>query len=711
MSVARVDPVTFEIIRHKLNEVIDEAVFALKNVSGSPTTNEAHDLMVSLYRADGALMVGGVGYLQHLTSAAQAVKHIISLFGADPGIGEGDVYMLNDPYTAALHPPDVYIISPIHFDGELRGFVSNFVHVTDIGATDPGGFSPNADSCYQEGFSTPGLKLFDRGEPRQDVIDTFLNHVREREMVALDLKSQLAANHVATERMQKLFRDFKPDVVDAVSEGMIEQSQRLFRERLLELPDGVWRTRQYFDMPDRVHRAELALVKQADKLTFDFTGTTEESRLGLNNSYWGTWGAVFSTIFPMLAWDLTWNEGLTHPVTLIAPEGTIVHCRRPAPMSVATVVMNLVVQNVAVSALSKLLDASPKYHSRATAVWNGWHCATHVVGGRRGEDELINYCTDSFAGSGGARAIGDGVDLGGELVNGVSRWANAETHELLMPVIFLHRRVVPGSFGAGFHRGGAGHEFAFTPHDADEDAVTLVVAGKGLGAPLTFGLAGGFPGSVASSLLCRDGNPRDLPEGFSAIRARELEVGYWGRYALHEGDIFYQRFPGGGGYGDPLERDPEAVAEDVILGIVSDASAQEHYGVELTVDGVVDPARTRTQRGALRAERIGAPVPEELWDAREVDPTGRRISRNLQLSSDGPQCTWCGGLIGSERNWKLNAAVGEAPVPGVGVTSTLIEGLFLRLYFCPTCGTQLEVEVGLRDDLPLHDEIHSWPTR
>src|SRR5262245_61748996 len=196
-----VDPVHFEIMTHKLNQVIDEAVVALENVSGSPTTNEGHDLMVSLYRANGELMVGGVGFLHHLTSAAQAVKHILAEFGQDPGVHDGDVWMLNDSYTAALHPPDVYIISPIFFEAVLRGFVSNFVHVTDIGAVDPGGFSPNARSAFHEGFSTRGLKLVDRGRPRRDVIQTFLNQVREPDLVSLDLKSQLAANHVARERM------------------------------------------------------------------------------------------------------------------------------------------------------------------------------------------------------------------------------------------------------------------------------------------------------------------------------------------------------------------------------------------------------------------------------------------------------------------------------------------------------------------------------
>jgi len=342
-----VDAVTFEIVRHRLNQVIEEAIIALENVSGSPITNEGHDMMVSLYRADGGLMVGGVGFLHHLTSAAQAVKHIVAGFSEDPGIDEGDVYMLNDPYTAALHPPDVYIVSPIHDQGRLTGFVSNFVHVTDIGAIDPGGFSPNARDTFQEGFVTQGLKIVERGRPRRDVIETFLRNVRDPGMTALDLKSQLAANHVAKERMQKLYSDYGVELVDQVSEELIAQSERLVRERLRELPNGVFRARQYVDMPEGLYRVELTAKKHHETLTYDFTGTDPQISKGINCCYWATWGAIFAPIFPLLAWDVTWNEGVTRPFRIVAPEGTLVNCVRPAPISVATTGVIQVVDHLA----------------------------------------------------------------------------------------------------------------------------------------------------------------------------------------------------------------------------------------------------------------------------------------------------------------------------------------------------------------------------
>ncbi len=170
------DPITFSIIRHRLFRVVDEAVITLKHVSGSAITNEGHDLMVSLYRADGALLMGGVGFLHHLTSAAEACKSIIRRF--EGRIKEGDVFLLNDPYTAALHTSDVYLVSPIHHQGNLVAWSACFVHVYDIGAANPGGFSPESVDIFTEGFSSPGLRLVDGGELNQDVMDTLLNMVR-----------------------------------------------------------------------------------------------------------------------------------------------------------------------------------------------------------------------------------------------------------------------------------------------------------------------------------------------------------------------------------------------------------------------------------------------------------------------------------------------------------------------------------------------------
>ncbi|MFQ5426538.1 MAG: hydantoinase B/oxoprolinase family protein, partial [Gaiellales bacterium] len=542
MQQSDVDPVTFEIVRHKLLNVMDEAIIALENVSGSPITNEGHDLMVSLYEADGGLMVGGVGFLHHLTSAAQAVKHVIATFADDPGIHEDDVFFFNDSYTAALHPPDVYIISPLHHDGELTGFVANFVHVTDIGAVDPGGFSPNARDNYQEGFQTKGLKIVEGGKPRRDVLDTFLNQVRDPGMTALDLKSQLAANHVAKQRMARLYTDYGVETVRAVSDTLIEQSERLVRARLSELPDGEWRAREYIDMPGGSCTVELTAIKAADELTYDFTGSGGQVELGINCCYWATWGGMFAPIFPLLAWDITWNEGVTRPISLVAPEGTVVNCIRPAPVSIATVGTIQIVNNLSTIVLSKMLGASEKYRHRATAVWHGSHAHLETHGLDESGEFYVAPLTDTFGGAAGARAFRDGVDLGGEIPNVVSRWANAESQELNTPLVYLYRRAVPDSGGPGKYRGGVCHEYAFSPNRTGKNAMGLTLFGKGTRAPMSLGIFGGYPGCNVGYSTFRESDLEHLPAALSETAGATREDVFWGSVELAPGDVQYVRF-------------------------------------------------------------------------------------------------------------------------------------------------------------------------
>jgi N-methylhydantoinase B len=300
------DPITFSIIRHRLYRIVEEAVITLKHVSGSAITNEGHDLMVSLYKADGTLLLGGVGFLHHLTSAAEACKSIIRRF--DGSIFEGDIFLLNDPFTAALHTSDIYLVSPIHHDGELIAWSACFVHVYDIGAMNPGGFAPDAQDVFSEGFSSPGLKLVERGEMRQDIWDTLLNMVRGPEMVALDLRSMIACNNVAKERTLALVEKYGVETFEEASGTLIEQSEASLRARLRELPDGRWQARQYFDVKGEIYKVLLTMTKKDDELVFDFTGSSPQSKYAVNCTKWASLGGLFAPLFPLLCYDITWNE-------------------------------------------------------------------------------------------------------------------------------------------------------------------------------------------------------------------------------------------------------------------------------------------------------------------------------------------------------------------------------------------------------------------
>jgi N-methylhydantoinase B len=710
MTQHMTDPVTFQIIRHRMDNIIDEAIIALKNVSASPITTEGHDLMVSLFTADGELMLGGVGFLHHLTSASQSVKHLIGYLGEDPGIFEDDVFFFNDSYTGALHPPDVYMISPIHYEGALTGFVANFVHMTDIGAMSPGGFVPDARDTYSEGFQTKGLKIVERGRPKRDVIDTILNQVRDPDMSLMDMKSQMAANHVAKTRMRDLFAEYGVDVVDQVSKRLIAQSETLMRERLRQLPDGSWWVRQYVDTDLGGYTVVLELTKEDDRLTFDFTGTDAQAPIGINCSYWATVGGLFAPLFPLLAWDITWNEGVTRPVEVIAPAGTLVNCTRPAPLSIATVSMINTVNNLSNVVLSKLLGASEPYRDRASAIWYGAHASVTTFGRKEDGDWFTASLTDAFTGSGGASAVSDGVDLGGELPNPLSRWANVEHHELRTPLIYLFRRAVPDSGGPGEFRGGMSHEFGYMPHGAGGNPLGLVRFGKGSRVPMSYGIFGGYPGCNTGYSTFGAANVDEWPRELDAIRSETREDNQWGEVELLPGDMQYMRLPAGGGYGDPLDRAPEALVDDIAEGKVSAACATEIYGVAFSADGAVDAAATDRRRAGLRAGRLGVDA-ERLRPRAEVPRTRRRLTEHLQKTEGGEtQCTTCGLVVApAGGHWKDAAVQRLSPTTIGGPLRQSAEEFSLIESFCPGCATLLDVEVTNGRDPSLRDEVRRWP--
>ncbi|NKB36813.1 MAG: hydantoinase B/oxoprolinase family protein [Gammaproteobacteria bacterium] len=597
------DPITFSIIRHRLYRVVDEAVITLKNVSGSAITNEGHDLMVSLYRADGSLLMGGVGFLHHLTSAAEACKSIIRRF--EGRINEGDVFLLNDPYTAALHTSDVYLVAPIHFDGKLVAWSACFVHVYDIGATNPGGFCPDAENIYTEGFSSPGMRLVEAGEINKDLFDTFLNMVRSPEMVALDLNSMIACNNVARNRMIALVEKYGSDIVDQACQTLIEQSETQLRERLRELPDGQSQARQYMSVKGEISRVMLTMTKKADSLTFDFSGSSPQSSHAINCTKWASLGGLFAPLFPLLCYDITWNEGVIKPITMIAPEGTVVNCLRPAPVSVATVGAIQSVNNAACSAIGKMLNASKKYRQEATAVWHANHFAVFLFGRNQHNRQAIGILIETFAGAGGARSFADGIDVGGEIPNPISRMANVETIEYSFPIRYLFRRRLADSGGAGLYRGGDGMELAFVPHDAPDGGMHYVVSGKGSMFPMSDGLAGGYPGSPNAYVWIHNNDlddelkkEVDLSLCLDSLPGDKEPID-WGVYPLMGDDALYVRWNGGGGYGDPLLRPAENVASDIAAGHTSSHLAEKIYGVILHDDGALDQKSTEQARAKL----------------------------------------------------------------------------------------------------------------
>src|SRR5436190_18630641 len=202
--VSSVDPITFEILSHRVYQIAKEMGSTLERVGGTVNTTQMHDYMASLYLANGDVLSAGDAMGWHVACAGFAVKRIIEQFESNGGINPDDIFLLNDPYVAAIHQSDVYMISPMHYKGKLMGWSATFVHVMDIGAMSPGGNSPGATEICHEGIRIPGIRLIERGRLRKDVFEAITNMTRQPAMVGLDLKCEIAANSVARARIQEL---------------------------------------------------------------------------------------------------------------------------------------------------------------------------------------------------------------------------------------------------------------------------------------------------------------------------------------------------------------------------------------------------------------------------------------------------------------------------------------------------------------------------
>src|SRR6266542_753814 len=277
--VSSVDPITFEILSHRLYQIAKEMGTALERVGGTVNTTQMHDYMASLYLANGDVLSAGDSMGWHVACAGFAVKRIIERFENSSGINPDDIFLLNDPYLAAIHQSDVYMISPIHFRGKLMGWSATFVHVMDIGAMSPGGNSPGATEICHEGVRIPGIKLIERERMRRDVFDAITNMTRQPVMVGLDLKCEIAANNVARGRMQEMCEQYGWELVDAVSVEMIRYSEKVLRQRLADIPDGRW-TAEGVIQTSETCKVQLTLRNQHYNLVFDFTGTDPQAKVG-----------------------------------------------------------------------------------------------------------------------------------------------------------------------------------------------------------------------------------------------------------------------------------------------------------------------------------------------------------------------------------------------------------------------------------------------
>jgi N-methylhydantoinase B len=609
-NVTRLDPVAFEILSSRLAAINDEAAMTMRLVSGSPVANEAYDMNVGLMNAEGECIAIGVYISIHALALTATVKDITREYAEDPGINPGDVFMSNDPYVGACHQMDVTVVAPIFVGDELIAWTGSTVHQIDLGGPVEGQVQIGAQSIWAEQPLFPPLKIVDRGVVRRDSEREYLRRTRLPALTALDLKAMIAGCNVAAERVQSLAERYgRSDVVAAI-EDISDVTEARFRARLRELPDGTFKHRGYIEY-DTVYPVVVAMTKQDDALIVDFSETADQAPAVINCTRPACVGATVAAILPYLCFDMPWSPaGLQRAIDVRTREGSVVHAAWPAGVSKATTTGSFMATISTSVCLAKLLAASDAHRRQFMATWMGGLFVEDVFGVDQRGEFFGAAILDAMAGGSGARSFADGLDAGGFLDSPSAIIANVEDYEFTYPFLYLYRRIQADTGGAGRYRGGATVSMSYIAHDVDA-IPTKIMHAIGTMQPGSVGIGGGYPSCTNQFVIKRDTNIRELLA--SGVLPAELEQ-IDGELELFEDsivrtsqrrdDVYRVVAMGGGGYGDPLEREPDRVLRDAISGAVSVAHAREPYGVvidELTM--TVDEGQTARVRDQIRAAR------------------------------------------------------------------------------------------------------------
>jgi N-methylhydantoinase B len=579
------DPITLALVQNRLDHVARQMGWVMIRTARSPIFNQSHDFSCFITDAAGTLVSQADGIPIHTGGGGFAVRAVLAAFEGQ--IEDGDVFLLNDPYVAGgNHLPDWVIARPVIANGRLVAFTCNRAHQSDIGGGAAGTYNPLATEIFHEGIRLPPLKLYEAGRVRRDLWQLLLLNTRTPHLLDGDLRAMVGSTRIGAEEVAATVRDL--GVANALDcfEGILDHADRRMRAELAKLPDGIYGAEERFDN-DCFEAADIPLKatlnKADDRLTVDFTGTASQIKGFKNSSLANTYSAVYAGIASFFDGDLPRNEGTFRAVTIIAPEGTVVNAKPPAPLTMCTVFPAHEIMHMVWWALGR---ADPE---RALAGWG--KNSFPNTSGRDAEGRtwvMYNWGANSGAGAANGRdgfnQMGPMITLGGLTI------PNAEVYEQIYPVRIRRHELRCDGAGAGRFRGGTG-----VVYEADvlTDAEYSFRA-EGLTRATGIGVRGGLSGARgAITVTERGAEPRQGPSyGIWRLGPASLKI----------------ESPGGGGVGDPKLRDPALVLRDVRDGLVSTKQACEVYGVVLAPDGrSVDMAATRRLRRMPAGESPARP--------------------------------------------------------------------------------------------------------
>ncbi len=551
------DPVQLALVQARLDHLCRHMGWVMTRTARSPIFSQSHDFSCFATNRDGVLVSTADGIPIHTGGGGFAVRAILERFG--DRMADGDVFLLNDPYVAGgNHLPDWVIARPVFVDNELVGFCCNRAHQSDIGGGAAGTYNPEATEIWHEGIRLPVLRLVERGEIRDDLWELLQLNTRTPDLLDGDLRAMLGSTKIGAERLVELTRDLGVAASTEIFEAICHHADTRFRAVIAALPDGTWTATERWE-DDCFGPADLQLTAtvtvDGDSLTVDFTGTDDQIR-GFKNSGWvNTWSAVSMAVASFFEPDLPRNEGTFRCVEMIAPLGSIVNARPPAAMTMNTVIPAHEIVHLVWRCLTQ---ADP---TRALAGW-GKNIFGVTVGQNPVDDKpFVLYHWNAAAG-GGATPARDGFNQIGHLIAlGGLTLPDVEFVEQRYPVRFVRQEFRVDGGGAGEFRGGTGIEYEI-------DVLTSArwsFRGEGLGAPSGYGVNGGKSGQ---------GGQMTLDSGTEVYEAPKYGLGEFGPVRLNASS------PGGGGWGDPKDRDRARVARDLADGVISREAATEVYGLE-----------------------------------------------------------------------------------------------------------------------------------